>query len=139
MARNFCFHYNASIYIANLHFLFPPGSFIVFNIKSYCHSSCFRCTLELYNSHFCFTNSCCSFFFGKIIWALIWLLNHAVLFINNLPFSLWDGISIPYFETLLLYTIIISMLYWLTKKNKFAFKAGIAGIVIFTGIFALKD
>ena len=80
-----------------------------------------------------------AFFAGKIIWALIWLLNHAVLFINNLPFSLWDGISISFFETLLLYTIIISMLYWLTKKNKFAFKAGIAGIAIFTGIFALKD
>jgi competence protein ComEC len=78
-------------------------------------------------------------FTGKIIWVLIWLLNHTVLFINNLPFSLWDGISISFFETFLLYSIIISILYWLLKKNKFAFKAGIAGIAIFTGIFALKN
>jgi competence protein ComEC len=76
---------------------------------------------------------------SKLIWVFIWLLNHAVLFINNLPFSLWGGISISFFETPLLYTIIIFILYWLINKNKLAFNVGIAIAGIFTGIFALKN
>lgn len=76
---------------------------------------------------------------SKLIWVFIWLLNHAVLFINNLPFSLWGGISISFFETPLLYTIIIFILYWLINKNKLAFNVGIPIAGIFTGIFALKN
>lgn len=49
---------------------------------------------------------------GKLVYGIIWVLNHSVLFINNLPFSLWDGISISVTETISLYLVIAFFLYW---------------------------
>ena len=57
---------------------------------------------------------------GKLISCFIWLLNHSILFINSLPFSLWDGISLSVADTILLYLVIIFFLYWLIRKNKVA-------------------
>ncbi|MDQ6903157.1 MAG: ComEC family competence protein [Bacteroidota bacterium] len=75
---------------------------------------------------------------GKILSSIIWLLNHAVLFINKLPFSLWNGVSISVSETFLLYIIFISLLYWLIKKNGTAFKIGICCSLVFASIIAVK-
>ena len=61
-------------------------------------------------------------FTGKLINSLIWLLNHSILFINSLPFSLWDGLSTSVTDTIFLYLIIIFFLYWLVNKNRFAFR-----------------
>lgn len=73
-----------------------------------------------------------AFYVGKILGALIWLLNHTVLYINSLPFALWTGFSFSVAEIILLYIIIICFLFWLIKRNMFAFKAGIAIAFLFT-------
>ena len=75
---------------------------------------------------------------GKVLSSIIWILNHAVLFINSLPFSLWNGVSISVSETFLLYIIFISLLYSLIKKNGMAFKVGICFSLAFASIIALK-
>ncbi len=77
-------------------------------------------------------------YLGKILTAVIWTLNYSVLFINALPFSLWDGISVSVAETFLLYAIIISLLYWLIKKNMTAFKLSSYIILFFVAINFLK-
>lgn len=59
---------------------------------------------------------------GKALWGFLWLLNHSVLVINSIPFSLWKGLSISPFETILLYVIFSALLYWLIKKNSQAFR-----------------
>ena len=63
---------------------------------------------------------------GKVTTASLWLLNHVVLSINALPFSVWEGISVSATGTIMLYFIFISFLYWLIKKNGAAFKFGIS-------------
>ncbi len=63
---------------------------------------------------------------GKIIFGIIWLINHTVFFINSIPFSLWDNISLNYPETIILYGIVCGFLYWLIKKEKIAFKFALA-------------
>lgn len=77
-------------------------------------------------------------YLGKIIACIIWCLNHSVLFINALPFSLWDGISITVTETILLYLSIAFFLYWLITKNSNAFKLALCATFIFVGLVAFK-
>lgn len=76
-------------------------------------------------------------YFGKAATASIWLLNHAVLFINAIPFSLWDGISITVTQTIILYFIVIFFLYWVIKKNNLAFKLGMYSTLLFSITIAL--
>ena len=63
-----------------------------------------------------------AFYFAKILYAIIWLLNHSVLFFNSIPYSLWTGISISVIETVLLYLILTSAVFSVIQKNKTAFK-----------------
>ena len=77
-------------------------------------------------------------YFGKAITVSIWLLNHTVLLINAIPFSLWDGISLTVTGTILLYLIFIFFLYWLIKKNMTAFKFGILSCLILAGMTAFE-
>jgi competence protein ComEC len=77
-------------------------------------------------------------YLGKIITCIIWCLNHSILYINTLPLSLWDGISITIAETILLYLIIASFLYWLIKKNIFALKMALIVTLIFAGSITFK-
>ncbi|KAA9041842.1 ComEC family competence protein [Ginsengibacter hankyongi] len=77
-------------------------------------------------------------YFGKAVMASIWLLNHAVIFINAIPFSLWDGISITVTETIILYLIISFFLYWLLRKNNIGFKLGIYSTLLLSGLIALN-
>ncbi len=76
-------------------------------------------------------------YLGKMITASIWLLNHIVFFVNSIPFSLWDGISITVTETFILYSIIILSVYGLIKKDLLAFKFALFPATIFFAIIAL--
>ena len=78
-------------------------------------------------------------YLGKLVWISIWLLNHSVLLINWIPFSLWNGLSFSITDTILLYIIFISFLYCLIKKNKAALKFGIALTLFFTGMMTYKN
>ncbi len=78
-------------------------------------------------------------YLGKLVWLSIWLLNHSVLLINWIPFSIWNGLFLSITATLLLYLIFISVLYSLIKRNKAALKFGIAVALLFTGMITYKN
>lgn len=75
---------------------------------------------------------------GKVLSLSIWLINHVVLFINAIPFSLWDGISVTVAETINLYCIIILFLYWLIKQNQSAFKLALCSTLLFAFMTTLN-
>jgi len=65
-------------------------------------------------------------YFAKVVYVIIWSLNHSVLFFDSIPYSLWSGISISKSETLLLYFFVASTVFAFIYKNKMAFKFAIA-------------
>ncbi len=77
-------------------------------------------------------------FFGKILWAVVWLLNYCVLKINLIPFSLWGGLSISISDTVLLYFFSFAILFWIVKKNMAAFKIAVAFIFAFVLLSSFK-
>ncbi|MDE3182704.1 MAG: ComEC/Rec2 family competence protein [Bacteroidota bacterium] len=76
---------------------------------------------------------------GKLVRLSIWLLNHSVLLINRIPFSLWHGLFISKTATILLYLIFLSFLHCLIKKNKATLKIGIATTLLFISMMAYKN
>jgi competence protein ComEC len=79
-----------------------------------------------------------AFYFGKLVTIFFWLMNHSVLLISALPFALWNNVSISVFETILLYVIFIAFIYWLIKRNRTAFKIGLAFTLIFSIVMFFK-
>lgn len=75
-------------------------------------------------------------YLGKLVWCFIWLLNHSVLVINSIPFSLWSGLSISIAGVIILYFILIAFAHSLIKKNKSAFKLALGATLIFVSITA---
>jgi competence protein ComEC len=71
---------------------------------------------------------------GKLTWWLVWLMNKTILWFNNLPFSVWDGISVSSVATILLYGVVVCAGYWLLNKNKTAFKLSLLMLFCFTGL-----
>ena len=71
-------------------------------------------------------------YWGKLIWWLVWLMNKIILWFNDLPFSVMDGISLSVLSTLLLYSFVITISYWLIIKNKTAFKLSLFAFLLFT-------
>jgi competence protein ComEC len=57
-------------------------------------------------------------YFSKLLFGVIWLLNHYILWIDSIPYSRWIDISISTFETFLLYGLIIALLFAFIKRNK---------------------
>jgi competence protein ComEC len=55
---------------------------------------------------------------AKILSWLIGFMNTYVDRFNDLPFGLWNGISISFLQALLLYGIILGFCYWLISKTK---------------------
>jgi competence protein ComEC len=75
-------------------------------------------------------------YLGKLTWCFIWLLNHSVLAINSIPFSLWSGLSVSITGVIILYFILIAFAYSFIKKNKAAFKLALGASLIFVSITA---
>lgn len=72
-----------------------------------------------------------AFYFSKIVYGVIWLLDYFVLYSDSIPCSLWTGISISIFETFLLYVIIVSVVVAFLNKNKRALKLSVVFLFCF--------
>jgi competence protein ComEC len=57
-------------------------------------------------------------YIGKITGWLLWLMNKIILWVNELPFAVWDKIPANVFTTWLLYATVICIAAWLINKNK---------------------
>jgi len=70
--------------------------------------------------------------FGKLVYGIIWLLNHCVLFFDSIPFALWQGVSLSPVETILLYVLVCFFVYAFKRKDKNAFKIALISSLFFT-------
>lgn len=79
-----------------------------------------------------------SVYIGKLVTIFFWLMNHSILLINTLPFVLWSNVFISASDTILLYLIFISFIYWLINKNRIAFKIGLTFSLLFSIIICFN-
>jgi ComEC/Rec2-related protein len=71
---------------------------------------------------------------GKLTWCLVWLMNKIILWFNDLPFAVWDGIALSLSSTILLYAFVFSIGYWLLNKNKSAFRFSLFVLLLFSAL-----
>lgn len=70
-------------------------------------------------------------FIGKALHFLIWLMNTFVEYMESLPFSMWQGLSITVLQAILLIVIVAGFGYWLMEKHKTGCWTGITAAVLF--------
>ena len=75
-------------------------------------------------------------YLGKLACGSIWLLNHFIILIDSIPFSLWGGLSLSIAATVLLYLILILFSLAFIKKNKAALKFALVSVLIFAAVIA---
>lgn len=69
---------------------------------------------------------------GKLVQWLVWVMNKFIIWVNELPFAVWDNIPSTIVSTCLLYLLIIALSIWLMNKNKAAFKFALTCLLFFT-------
>lgn len=74
--------------------------------------------------------SAISFYGGKLVAFLVYLLNKSVLIINDLPFSKVSKISISPFESLLLYLSIAFFFFFLLRRRVINLILGLSSLVL---------
>lgn len=69
---------------------------------------------------------------GSLIQWLIWLMNSYIERFDQLPFSIWDKISVNISQTIFLSACVIFFMYWLMENKRIFMWATIAGLLGFT-------
>jgi competence protein ComEC len=70
-------------------------------------------------------------FVGWINSAMLKFMNSFIERMNEVPYSVSDGIQISVMQTIILYISIVALVTWLLRKNKLAFIAGVSAMVLF--------
>lgn len=70
-------------------------------------------------------------FVGKVVCFLIWAMNSFVEYLEALPFSMWQGLSINVIQATLLMIVIAGAGYWLIEKYKAGCQVALAASVLF--------
>ena len=70
-------------------------------------------------------------FTGKIVTWLVVLMNQSVIWVNKMPFAVWDGISATVLSTGLLYAVVICSGAWLINKKHTLLQAALIGLLAF--------
>jgi len=68
---------------------------------------------------------------GKLVTALVWLMNKIILWINDLSFAVWDKIPATVLSTWLLYAVVAGFGAWLVLKQKKYFKMALVALLTF--------
>lgn len=68
---------------------------------------------------------------GKLVGGLVWIMNKAILWMNDLSFAVWDRIPATAASTWLLYAIVAAFSAWGMSKNKTWFKTALACFLVF--------
>ena len=68
---------------------------------------------------------------GKLVTALVWLMNKIILWINELSFAVWDKIPATVLSTWLLYAVVAGFGAWLILKQKKYFKIAMFTLLAF--------
>ena len=72
--------------------------------------------------------------FGNILTQLIYFMNTYIERFDSLSFSVWNGLSISIFQTLLLWALILAFCSWLMEKKKGFLWVGMVGLVLFLSL-----
>jgi competence protein ComEC len=70
-------------------------------------------------------------FTGKLLQWLITRMNEFIVFMEQLPFAVWNGLQISMAQTILLYAMIAGVAYWLWKKRSNGFLIGLVCLFVF--------
>jgi len=73
---------------------------------------------------------------GKLVGALVWVMNKTILYINGFPFAVWDKIPATVLSTWLLYAVVTGFSFWLLSKNKNPFRFGLMSLLAFSVLMA---
>jgi len=73
-------------------------------------------------------------FIGKIISWLIWLMNSYIGQVEQLPFSLLEGLQISILQAILLLVVATGFGYWLMEKNKAGFSYALVALFGFAAL-----
>ena len=76
---------------------------------------------------------------GKIVSLLVMAMNKFVVWVNGLPFAVWDGISVTALSTWLLYGVVIGLSAWLINRHKKTLKTTLICSVVFCMLKANVD
>jgi competence protein ComEC len=83
--------------------------------------------------------SLAGFYIGKVVAWLVWLMNRIILWIDQLPFAVWDNIPSDIASTFLLYIVIFCIATWLLNKNRNGFHLALAGLFGFLLLQAIGN
>lgn len=76
---------------------------------------------------------------GKIVTWLVWSMNQVVLWVNRMPFAVWQDISSTVLSTWLLYAVVIGFSAWMINKNISMAKGALICLLAFVMVFALGN
>ncbi len=76
---------------------------------------------------------------GKIAGWLVWVMNQIVLWVNGIPFAVWDGIPSTVLSTWLLYAVVIGLSAWLINKNHGMLRGTLTCLLAFVMVSAFAN
>ena len=121
-----------TIPIGIYHFHQFPANFLLTNFLAVPLSS-FILLDEIFLCIFSFIPPVAAFI-GNIITWLIWIMNSYIEQIEQLPFSLWDGLQISILQAIFLFGVAAGFGFWLMEKNKTGFKFGLVALLAFAAL-----
>ncbi len=71
---------------------------------------------------------------GVILKWLVYVMNTYIEWVNDLPFAVWNGLSISLLQTIVLTISIAAICYWLMEKNRSAVLVGLVALILFAGL-----
>lgn len=71
---------------------------------------------------------------GKLLTWMIWVMNSYIERIETIRFSLWDGLQINIWQTILLFLFAIGFTYWLMERSTTSLKLGLLALLGFITI-----
>lgn len=77
-------------------------------------------------------------YLGKVVGGLTGAMNACILWLNDLPFAVWDRIPSTVYSTVLLYAILLCFSAWLLAKNKKYLLFGLVALLGFSILTAVN-
>jgi len=76
---------------------------------------------------------------GKLAGSMLWLMNRIILWVNKLPFAVWDNIPATVLSTWSLYAVVICLGAWLLNRNKKLLQSGSVFLLFLKALFAYNS
>lgn len=73
---------------------------------------------------------------GKLVAGLTYIMNKFILWVNDMPFAVWDKIPADVISTWLLYAVVIGFSAWLMTKNKSLLWFAMISLLVFSTLLA---